>query len=156
MERRDVLKSASALAAASTVGMAGCSGILGGGCDTPGENLEDSFPEGDDYSQQGEPTTDDGEGQENTERSATGLYRGPDDEEFIFSIVEFSSEDTATSELDNATESGQTPEEGAFGYLQNGAYVFVATGPDEDSVTEFMKASPTLSDGCVDDNIEFF
>lgn len=156
MERRDVLKSASTLAAASTVGMAGCSsGLLGGGCDTPGDNLEDSFPDSDDYSLQGEITTNDGEDSEDVEQSAAGFYAGPDDEEYIFSISEFSSEDVASEEADNASEEGAGDAEGAFGYIQTGAYIFIAGGPDEDSVNTFMKASPTLSDGCVDDNLEF-
>lgn len=156
MERRDVLKSASALAAASTVGMAGCSGILGGGCDTPGDNLEDSFPESDDYSRQGEVSTGSGEGQDNVDRTATGFYTDSNDEGYIFAISEFSSEDAAADEADNASEAGTGDfNDGAFGYIQTGAYIFVGGGPDEDSVTAFMKASPTLSDGCVDDNIEF-
>jgi hypothetical protein len=148
MERRDVLKSASTVAAASTVGLAGC-GILGGGCDTPGDNLEDSLPDSDDYEEQetfSEPSED-------QEDAAAGFYVGPDDGEFIFSVVEYDSSDTASEEAENASSEGT--EGGAFGYIQTGAYIFGAAGPDEDAVTEFMKTSPTLSDGCVDNNIEF-
>jgi hypothetical protein len=166
MERRDVLKSASALAAASTVGLAGCNGILGGddgngsggggnSCDTPGENLEDSFPSGD-YELQGSATTSDGSGQENVERTASGFLVGPDGGEFIFSVNEFSSSGVASDEAANASDTEQGDFQGAFGYLQTGAYVFVAGGSDKDSVTALMKASPTLSDSCVDNNLQFF
>ena len=154
MERRDVLKSASAMAAASTAGLAGCSGILGGGsCDTPGDTLQDSFPDSSDYEQQGDPTT--GGGGENVESSTSAFYVGPDDEQFIFSITEFSSADTASSETGNLTAEDAGSAEGAFGYIVADAYVYLALGPSEDAVTSFMKASPTLGDGCVDNNAEF-
>jgi hypothetical protein len=154
MERRDILKSASTLAAASTVGMAGCNGILGGGgCDTPGDNLEDSLPDSDDYEMQGEATTGSGE-QDNVESTVSALYIGPDDGEFLFGITQFSSSDEASSEAENVS-SDASGSDGAFGYIVVDSYVFVAFGPDEDSTTAIMKASPTLSDGCVDDNIEF-
>ncbi len=149
MERRDVLKSASTVAAASTVGLAGC-GILGGGCDTPGDNLEDSLPDSDDYEQQQETFSEPGE---NAEDAVGAFYVGPDDGEFIFVISEYEDESTASDEAENTSD--ESTEGGAFGYIQTGAYIFGAAGPDEDAVTEIMKASPTLSDGCVDDNIEF-
>jgi hypothetical protein len=154
MERRDVLKSASTLAAASTVGMAGCSGgglLGGGGCDTPGDNLEDSLPDSSDYEQQGEATT--GSGGENVESTISALFTGPDDEQLFFGITEFSDADTASSEANNV--SSEDTGEGAFGYITADAYVYFAFGPDEDSVTSLMKASPTLGDGCVDNNLEF-
>lgn len=155
MERREVLKSTSALAAASTVGMAGCSGILGGGgCDEPGDDLEDSLPDSDDYEQQGDPTSAGGDGQEDIERSIVAAYVGPDDEQFFFGITEFSSSDVASDEADNVSEDQTGDLDGEFGYIQTGAYVYYAFGPDEDSVEEFMGTSPTLGD-CVGGNIEF-
>jgi len=154
MERRDVLKSASTLAAASTVGMAGCNGILGGGgCDTPGDNLEDSLPDSSDYEMQGEASTGSGD-QDNVESTVSALYTGPDDGEFLFGITQFDSSDTASSEAENVS-SDASGSDSAFGYIVVEEYAFVAAGPDEDSVTSIMKASPTLSDGCVDNNIEF-
>jgi hypothetical protein len=156
MERRDVLKSASALAAASTVGLAGCSGggpLGGGGCDTPGDNLEDSLPDSDDYEQQGEVFTTEGEDQEDIERSAFAAYSGPDGEEFVFAVTEYSSSDVASEEADNGTDEG-TGDFGTVGYIQTDAFIFVGGGPDESSVEEFMGTSPTL-EGCVGDNIEF-
>lgn len=153
MERRDVLKSASTLAAASAVGMAGCSGILGGGCDTPGDNLEDSFPDSGDYDIQGNgiSTTDDAEG-EDLVRTAAAFYSGPDDDGYLFAISELSSEDVASEQVGNISDSGGF--EGSLGYIQTGAYVYTGGGPDESSVEEFMSTSPTLGD-CVSDNIEF-
>ena len=154
MDRRDVLKSASALAAASTVGMAGCNGILGGGgCGTPGDNLEDSLPDSDDYEQQGETFSSDGENQEDVERTILAGYTGPDGGEFVFAITEYSSSDVASNEADNGTDE-DTGELGAVGYIQTGAFIFVGGGPDEDSVESLMGASPTL-EGCVGNNIEF-
>ena len=65
----------------------------------------------------------------------------------------------SAADADNASEFGAgggsgTPDT-AVGYIQSGAYLFVATGPSESDVTSFMQASPTLSDGCVDNNVEF-
>jgi len=152
MERRDVLRTAATAATASTVGLAGCGILGGGGCDTPGDDLTETFPDSDDYSQQNTFTSSGNQtGQENIEQFATATYTGPDDGEFSFTVVEYSDTDAAESEADNASEGGDN---GSIGYIIAENYVYVGTGPDEDSITEFMSTSPTLGD-CVDDNIEF-
>lgn len=151
MERRDVLKSASAVAAASTVGLAGCSGILGGGCSKPKDDFEDSLPDSDDYEEQGDPEA--GEGSEDTEEAIFASYAGPDDEFYFFSIAEFSSEDAAEEGTEQVSE-GSGESEGASGYIRVGKYIYAAGGPGEDELEEFMKASPTISDGCVNNNLE--
>jgi hypothetical protein len=163
MERRDVLKSASTLAAVSTVGLAGCSGgglLGGGGCSTP-DSLSDSYPEGDSYNQQQKSS---GSGSdffgENVEGFASAAYTGSNDNRYTFIALEYSNESVASDQTENASDAGGGGSGGATpttasGYIQAGAYIFVASGPDESSVTSFMKASPTFSDGCVDNNLEF-
>lgn len=162
MERRKFLVS---VGAGSVSGLAGCSGVNTGDSDdstneedaacTPpaGDSLEDSLPDSDDYEMQGDPTTSSGE-QDNIESTVSAIYTGADDADFLLSIAEFSSSDAASAEADNIQSEAGNVEE-AFGYIVTGKYVFLALGPDERTVTSFMKASPTLSDGCVDNSLEF-
>jgi hypothetical protein len=156
MKRREALKSASVFLTATTVGLAGCIGGSGGGstCEEPGETLADSFPDSDDYAINGEVTTVEAAGQEDVEVEGSAFYTGPDGGELVFSLTEYSSEDVASDETDTVDEQG-SGFDGAVGYIQTGPYIFAGIGSDEDSVTGLLKASPTLSDGCVDDNIEF-
>jgi hypothetical protein len=155
MNRRDILKSTSALVTASTVGLAGCIGGDGGGnssCGVPSGDLKDHFPDSSDYTLQNQirvvedPTT---EGQE---REASAFYNGPDGE-MTFQIVEYSSETLAAEETNTVSEQG-SGYAGSVGYIQTGAYIISAIGADKSSVKSILKATP-LSDGCVDDNVEF-
>ena len=154
MERRDVLKSASTLAAASTVGLAGCGGILGGGCSKPKDDFKKSMPDSDDY--KGEVSTGSGEGSEDIKKTASGFYEGPDGNGYYFVIIEFSSKDVASEKAKNASSNtGSSSNDGAAGYIVTGKYGYTAGGPSKEKVKTFMKTSPTLSDGCVDNNVEF-
>jgi len=156
MERRDVLKSASAVAAVSTAGMAGCSGILGGGCSKPKDDMTESLPDSDDYEQEGEVFEGDGENQEDVESTVAAGYVGPDDERYSFSIIEFSSKDAAKDQAEEASSGGNDSGDSdrAGGYIIVGKYAYAASAPDEESLKSFMKASPSLSDGCVNNNLE--
>ena len=158
MDRRQYLGALTVAVA----GFAGCSessdGTDGGdeddeepSCDTPGEDLADALPDSDDYEQQGEPSTTEGEQQDNIERGIIAAYVGPDDEQFFFGITEFSSSDAASEEVASVTPGDS---DGEFGYIRTGAYVYYASGPDEDAVEELMGASPPL-EGCVGANVEF-
>jgi len=153
MERRTVLRSTSALATASAVGLAGCSGILGGGgCGTPSDDLEGALPSGGDYEQQGDPTTSDGGENEDIEQTIIAGYTGPDDEELLFGISEFSDADTASEEEQNVSEDAGG--DGEFGYIIAEEFVYFASGPDEESVEALLSESEPLS-GCVSGNVEF-
>lgn len=135
--------------------MAGCGGILGGGgCSKPKDDFTKSMPDSDDYKVQGEVSTGDGEGQEDIEKTAGGLYKGPDGEGYFFVIAEFSSKDVAKEKAKNAS-SDASGSDGAYGYIITGKYGYVASGPSKDKVKKFMKTSPTLGDSCVENNIEF-
>lgn len=171
MERRKFLGS---VGAASAIGLAGCadSELSGTGCAQPdGDNLEASLPESSDYEMQGEPITGSGKqddsadetvgepttssGEQDTiESTISAAYSDTDGEQLVFSIVEFSSPDTASEEADSLSEEVGNLE-GVIGYIVTEKYVFSAFGPDESTVTSFMKTSSTLDDGCVDNNIEF-
>lgn len=153
MKRRRFLVS---IGVGSAIGLAGCaeSELGGTGCAQPeADNLEASLPESDDYEMQGEPTTSSGE-QDNIESTISAVYTAPDDEQLFFSIVEFSSPDTASEEAGSLSEEAGDFE-GVIGYIVTEKYILSAFGPDESTVKSFMKASSTLGDGCVDNNIEF-
>lgn len=156
MNRRNILRSASALVTASTVGLAGCIGGDGGGgnrsCDVPDGDLEDNFPDGGDYTLQNEIRVVEEASAEGQESEASAFYNGPEGE-MIFQITEYSSEATAEEETSTVSEQG-SGYSGSVGYIRTGAYIISAIGGDDSSVKSILKSSP-LSDGCVDDNVEF-
>jgi hypothetical protein len=156
MNRRDILRSTSALVTASTVGLAGCLGGDGGGenrrCDVPDGDLEDNFPDDEDYTLKNEIRVVEESSAEGQEREASAFYDGPEGE-MIFQITEYSSETTAEEETTTVSEQG-SGYGGSVGYVQTGAYIVSAIGTDESAVKNIMKASQ-LSEGCVDDNVEF-
>jgi hypothetical protein len=162
MNRRDILKSMSALVAVSTAGLAGCIGGDGGGsgggsgesrsCDVPGGNLKDYFPDSDDYTLQDPIRVIEQSSIEGQEREADAFYNGPNGE-MVFQITQYSSETVAAEETTTVSEQG-SGYAGSVGYIQTGTYIISAIGADKSTVKDIMKATP-LGDGCVDDNVEF-
>ncbi|WP_436933480.1 hypothetical protein [Halovenus marina] len=154
-QRRQIL---TVVGTSSIVALAGCSGSDDGGskssCETPTDTLADSFPDTAEYTVDGEITTMNAENQENTATVASAFYTGPSGAELIFQITEYSSETVAADRTDTVIEQG-SGYSGAVGYIQTGAYIFSAIGSDEASVEEILKASPTLSERCVEDNVGF-
>jgi hypothetical protein len=154
-QRRQILKVA---ATSGVVALAGCSGGDDGGtesrCEIPTDALADSFPDSTEYTVDGEITTMNAENQENTAAVASAFYTDSTGAELIFQIAEYSSETVAAEKTDTVTEQG-SGYSGAVGYIQTGAYIFSAIGSDESAVKEILKASPTLSDSCVEDNVGF-
>lgn len=156
MNRRDILRSTAAVVTASTVGLAGCLGSDGGGnssCEVPSGDLEDDLPDSSDYTVQDQVRVIEESTAEEQEREVSAFYNGPDGQEIVFQIVEYSSETIAAEETNTVSEQG-SGYAGSVGYIQTGAYIISAIGADESSVKAILKATP-LSDGCVEDNVEF-
>jgi hypothetical protein len=147
MKRREALRTTAVVAA--TAGIAGCSGILGGGCGKPSGDLEDALPSGGDYEQQGDVNTD--SNSENVVNAASTNYEGQDDEMLFAGVSEFEDADTASEEADDAENSG----EGEFGYVIVDEFVYFGWGPDEDSVRGLLAGFEPLNEGCVENNVEW-
>jgi hypothetical protein len=160
MNRRDILRSTPVLVTASTVGLAGCiggdGGESGGGnssCEIPTGDLKDHFPNSSNYTlKDGQMRVIKESSAEGEEREASAFYNGPNGE-MSFQITEYSSETIAAEETNVVEEQG-SGYAGSVGYIQTGAYIISAIGGNESSVKSILKATP-LSDGCVDDNVEF-
>jgi hypothetical protein len=175
MQRRDVLKSASVLATATTVGLAGCSGDSsnGGtqgtttdddgepaeqntpesGCQLPGDDLSTAFPDSSEYEQQQSQIVGEGETESDVIRGGVAMYTGPDGTEYVAQVIEYVDVAAAETRAQNNSENID-PGDGAVGFIRVENVIYVGSGPDEASVVAFMQTSSLLA-GCVEANISF-
>jgi|AntRauTorcE11898_2_1112593.scaffolds.fasta_scaffold25245_2 hypothetical protein len=157
MRRRAVLRSLAAVTAAATAGLAGCSTddtTSTNPCGTPSGDLQSALPRGNGYGDPSVDTNNNATEMGGATQHAIGSYI-TDDENFLFVISEFESNDDATaaaSTEENWADFGYD----VTGYIVVGKYAYVAMGPNESSVTDLMAAAGPLNDECVDENIVFF
>jgi len=153
--RRTVLKGTAGLAAVSMSGLAGCSGILGGGhdCGRPGSDLTGALP-GENpgqYFRDAEPDTgvvdEDG-----VTGSARAQYSGPEGYAYVFTIYQYDSSSTAESAW-----ADRSIDEGQVGYILAGKYVYAVSTQlgSESAVDNLLVAADPLSLTCVEDNTEY-
>jgi hypothetical protein len=161
MQRRDVLRSATAIVAASTAGLAGCSGgnereratptpVDPGdtsACRPPSGALTAALPQSDSYDRVGDVTTTDGSHDDGVERTAYTLYSGPDGEEYYSSVTEFSSAAAADEGTERQRAQGGH-DNGTLGLVQFDQYVYFAAGPDQEVVRDLL-AQSSLSEDCL-------
>lgn len=151
MQRRDVLKSMGGVAAMTTIGLAGCSG--GGGCGKPSDGLEGALPDSEDYSMSGQPSSMGGM-MPGLEGTVYAFYSGPDGTGFGFGITEFSDSDS-TKKNGGGMSQTMSQQGSVVGRITAGRFLYFASGPDKDSVKEFMATAGPLDSDCVDSNVEF-
>jgi hypothetical protein len=161
MQRRDVLRSATAIVTASTAGLAGCSdgneeeqstptpadpGDTSA-CQPPSESLPAALPQSDAYERTSDVTTTERSHDEGIERTAYALYRGPDGEEYYCSVTEFSSAAAADEGTERQRAQGGHDND-TLGLVQFDRYVYFAAGPDRETVRDLL-AQSSLSEECL-------
>ncbi|WP_340100236.1 hypothetical protein [Salinibaculum salinum] len=157
MRRRAVLRSLTAVTAAAATGLAGCSTnstTSTNPCGTPSGDLQRALPRGNGYEDPSVDTNSNATEVGGATEHALGSYV-TDDENFLFVISEFESEDDATaaaSTEQNWADFGYN----TTGYVVVNQYAYVAMGPSESSVTDLMAAAGPLNDDCAGEEIVFF
>jgi hypothetical protein len=156
MRRRAVLQSLTAVTAAATAGLAGCStdGTTSTTpCGTPSGDLQRALPRGNGYDDPSVDTNNNATEVGGATEHALGSYI-TDDENFLFVISKFESDDdaiAAASTEQNWAGFGYN----ATGYIVVDQYAYVAMGPNESSVADLMAAAGPLNDDCVSEKIVF-
>jgi hypothetical protein len=157
MNRRDVLKTAPAAAAAA--GLAGCSSVpfLGGGCSAPSGSPSEVLPSGgDSFTQESATSGSSGIQLDGLQGQAQGVYADGDGNTLTIAVLEFESSDSASGAaelLRQAAENSDTQSAAAGGLLQTGSWLVTVGGPSESKVRSLVAAS-AFGDGCTGE-IEF-
>jgi hypothetical protein len=162
MQRRDVLKSATAVLTAGTAGLTGCSSRSESGteqtpeplgdapaCQPPSGSLADALPAAPNFDQQGDVTASDASHDDGVERTAYALYQGPDEGTYYCSISEFTSAATADEGTTRVRLEGGNSN-AVLGLVQFDRWVFFGAGPDREQVRQLLGAT-ALSEACLDD-----
>ncbi len=156
MQRRAVLESLTAVTAAATAGLAGCSSdsTSTNPCGTPDGDLESALPRGNGYDDPSVDTNNNASEVGGATEHALGSYIA-DDANFLFVIGKHESDGdaiTAASSEENWADFGYN----VTGYITVAEYAYVAMGPNESSVTDLMAAAGPLNADCATDEIMFF
>jgi hypothetical protein len=157
MNRRDVLKTAPAAAAAA--GLAGCSSVpfLGGGCSAPSGSPSDALPSGGDtFTQETTSSGSSGIQLDGLQGQAQGVYADGDGNTLTMAVFKFESSEGATSAaelLRQAASNSDTQSAAAGGLLQTGSWLVTVGGPSESKVRSLVAAS-AFGDDCTGD-VEF-
>lgn len=155
MHRRAVLRSLTAVTAATAAGLAGCQTDSGSTkrCGTPNGDLRSALPRGDGFTNPSVDTNNNATEVGGANTHVLGSYI-TDDENYLFVIAKYDSNGGAKAAA--AAEENWT----GFGYPVTGyvvveTYAYVAMGPTESNVTDLMAAAAPLNENCATDEITF-